>query len=399
MCNRDAQESPLLEMVFELPQTTKALELTAFAICIARAAYTPEGPDYALIHESRKLYGQGLYAVRRALADPKLVYSDEVLVTCVLLAVYEVFECPSKGRSGYLSHYDGCAQLIKIRGPHAHREGIAHSCFLVFRIMGAFESLIRRETFLFEDRWKTVPFAVVPKAPADRLIDILLEAPAVMDLSDRLASIKAPGKLIKAVLEITDLCWDLDRKLSNFYDDLSVAANGPLFWPVLSSLSAKVQELDRQDEDDDLFSTVEYQFIDFKRATTLTYYWAICLLLHSGMCHLYGILEQLRPAIGELRNQCSESEKDAIDAMLEGRAPPPLEHRREFISLVRHICHSVQFCSQDNLGLSVITAPLDIVVGVLGAWPEHCREREWAQGALERLRRRGVNIIRYLPRG
>ena len=387
-----------MAMVLDLPQPTKALEFTAFAVCLSRTAYTSGCPDDALIHESRKLYGLGLHALRRALADPKLVCNDEILVACLLLAMYEVFECPSKGRSGYLSHYDGCAKLIQMRGPHAHKEGFAHAAYCVFRVMGAFESMINRETFLSDDTWKTVPFSVIPKAPFDRIFDILLEAPAIMDQSDKLGKISAPCELFQATLAIVDRCWDLDRKLNGFYDDLRSSANGPLYWPVLSSRLEKVQEVDQQADEEEIFGAVEYRFIDLRLGSTLLFYWTICLMLHSGMCQLYGIIDQLRPAIYELRSRGAEGEKDAIDAMLADCRLPPLEHHKDFINFVRNICQSVAYCTQDDLGMSIVTAPLNIIVDTLTQWPQYEREREWAMGALERVQRRGLKIIYYSPR-
>jgi hypothetical protein len=72
----------------------------------------------------------------RAISNPKLMYKDNTLGACHLLAMYEAFECPANGRSAYLTQYEGLATLIKRRGPEAHRTGMSHSIFLAFRTMG-----------------------------------------------------------------------------------------------------------------------------------------------------------------------------------------------------------------------------------------------------------------------
>lgn len=64
------------------------------------------------------------------------MHKDDTLGACHLLEMYEVFECPAYCRSAYLAHYEGLATLIKLRGPEAHRTGMSHSIFLVFRTMG-----------------------------------------------------------------------------------------------------------------------------------------------------------------------------------------------------------------------------------------------------------------------
>jgi hypothetical protein len=113
---------------------TKALETAAYAVSLARLGTSLNAPD--LQRESLKLYTQGLRRIQLALWDPRLMYSDETLAACMLLAIYEVFECPGRSRAAYISHFDGCAKLIQLRGPAAHADGLAHSIFQAFRFMG-----------------------------------------------------------------------------------------------------------------------------------------------------------------------------------------------------------------------------------------------------------------------
>jgi hypothetical protein len=112
---------------------TKALETAAYSVSLARLSVTLDAPH--MQRESLKLYTQGLRYVQTALLDDKLMYSDETLGACMLLALYEVFQCPDESRTAYISHHNGCAKLVELRGPAAHDEGFAHSVFQAFRFM------------------------------------------------------------------------------------------------------------------------------------------------------------------------------------------------------------------------------------------------------------------------
>jgi hypothetical protein len=85
---------------------------------------------------SRQVYGQALRALARALAESECRREDRTLAACMILAIYEVYECPAGSRDAYASHVDGCARLVEMRGPEAHRTLWAHSLFTAFRTMG-----------------------------------------------------------------------------------------------------------------------------------------------------------------------------------------------------------------------------------------------------------------------
>jgi hypothetical protein len=86
-----------------IPSPSKALEAAAYAVSLARLGAMSDAPD--MKQESLKLYTEGLRRTQVALEDPKLMYSDETLGACMLLGIYEVFECPGGSRRAYLSHH------------------------------------------------------------------------------------------------------------------------------------------------------------------------------------------------------------------------------------------------------------------------------------------------------
>ena len=118
-------------LVPELPRSTKALDVSTMAFCMASLGRRHE--DLVMLKDSLSLYVQGLHEVQRALWDPQLIYRDETLAACMALAIYEQLECPAANRRAHASHHDGIAKLIELRGAEAHSYGLAHQIFLAFR--------------------------------------------------------------------------------------------------------------------------------------------------------------------------------------------------------------------------------------------------------------------------
>jgi hypothetical protein len=127
--------STWVHLIPEVSRPTKALEIAALALCTSRLSYSTSEKNVVLAHSGRKLYLQGIQAVQSALLNPKLMYKDETLAACMLLAMFEVFECPAGSRGGYFSHCDGVSTLIRLRGPEAHQEGMAYAIFAAYRSM------------------------------------------------------------------------------------------------------------------------------------------------------------------------------------------------------------------------------------------------------------------------
>lgn len=69
------EESTWLVLVPELPEVTRALDTSILALSTARLGRNNN--DERLVVESRRLYGEGLKDLQRALYDPKLMYRDE----------------------------------------------------------------------------------------------------------------------------------------------------------------------------------------------------------------------------------------------------------------------------------------------------------------------------------
>jgi Fungal specific transcription factor domain len=122
-----------LMLLPELSTRTRALEVSTLALCTARVGRLHDDP--VLVNESMELYGQGLRELQKALWDPNMMYKDETLAACIALSMYEVLECPLKNSSGWVTHSQGCARLVQLRGPKAHISALGHQLFLSARFM------------------------------------------------------------------------------------------------------------------------------------------------------------------------------------------------------------------------------------------------------------------------
>jgi Fungal specific transcription factor domain len=125
-----------LSIIPTISGPSKALEIASLSVCTSRMSHNPLGTQNEVLSQTGlKLYIQGLQAVQKALTNPNLMYSDQTLAACLLLAMFEIYECPAGSRKAYLTHQDGVAQLVYLRGPERHQEGLGHSIFLAFRSM------------------------------------------------------------------------------------------------------------------------------------------------------------------------------------------------------------------------------------------------------------------------
>ncbi|KAF2672373.1 hypothetical protein BT63DRAFT_194719 [Microthyrium microscopicum] len=131
---RNASTPNWLRIIPTHANPTKALETAAFAVSLGTLGDTLQNRD--MLSESLRLYTRGLNDMQAALYDPKLMYEDDTLAACMLLAMYEIFQCPSNNRKAYVNHANGCAKLVQLRGPAAHCSGLGHSIFQGFRFMG-----------------------------------------------------------------------------------------------------------------------------------------------------------------------------------------------------------------------------------------------------------------------
>ncbi len=146
-----SSHSAWLAELAQQPRQSKALVSAIRAIGIVHLGRQIQ--DDVLIQTSRRIYGGALANLNEALQDDAEGFSTDTLSATVLLSFYEIFNCTTK--DSWIKHAGGAGQLIRLRGPAAHRTGIAKAVFMACRFSLIMESFSRRTPcFLAEPTWR-----------------------------------------------------------------------------------------------------------------------------------------------------------------------------------------------------------------------------------------------------
>ena len=174
-----------LEVVNELPGDEPCSKLAFSALIMSQVS--KDSRDQQLAEASTLLYGNALKDLQAALRDSERVYSDEILIASLSLALYEAFQGSTIESSSWLSHAQGAARLIELRGPERHRTDHAHQFFLASRISTIYAGILQRKaSYLAAKEWRTVPWESQRRTYFDRLVDLATELPALLERLDSL---------------------------------------------------------------------------------------------------------------------------------------------------------------------------------------------------------------------
>ena len=209
-------------VLLEMSQDEPALDLAFSALSVSRVGRSNQ--DIRLVKESTKIYGRALKDLQRALDDPSRMQSEEVLAACSLLGLYEIFEGGDATNKsvGWVSHAQGAARLIELRGPSLHTKRQPHHLFLGARLPILFSAIVRRKsTFLANVEWLTIPWRAMPvKTYHDILIDHVTKIPGFLEQFDILRATSSPGThrtltgLLQSCRELRDALtkWEHGKK-------------------------------------------------------------------------------------------------------------------------------------------------------------------------------------------
>ncbi|PYI16587.1 hypothetical protein BO99DRAFT_435314 [Aspergillus violaceofuscus CBS 115571] len=365
-----------ITLLASLPTEVKALEVSSAAL--AAAAVGRRFNDPALVQYSHSLYTQGLQQLQRALWDRRLAQDDATLAACMALNLYEAMECPNAGSEGYFGHCQGLLVLVEARGIDAHCSGPGHQLFLGVRIPGIIYALENHSSsFLFNAAWMHQPWSQTPKTSFTQVVDCLAQAPGILQRVFLLPSL-SPDQQVEACFQLIAECWQIDARLDTIYAVMQDGRSDPLYWPVASNYPSPSTTAHGQN----LFPFV-FHFADFETAATLILLWAVRVLLWSGLCNLYK---------GMFPTSCMLPADERVGPL---RA---LGHRREYISMAHHVCHSVEYLMQDDFLLAgplSVTPALGIVIDSLRYQPEHAAVVAWLRAALDLVRQKGLGVLEH----
>ncbi|KAI9741767.1 MAG: hypothetical protein M1834_000153 [Cirrosporium novae-zelandiae] len=178
----------LSEVAYTSTSNTPSVALDA----LARMYFGKMNNCQRAIEEGTKLYGTSLRQFKQDIATLTSAYSHWVLTTAMTLEIYECIAFTST--SGWLQHAGGIGALVLARGPSRHQKAFEHNMFRSSRMIIILACLTRRQhTFLEQEEWKTIPWALQPKSPSCYLIDILSNVPGFLADSKALEDLRLSG--------------------------------------------------------------------------------------------------------------------------------------------------------------------------------------------------------------
>ena len=259
-----------------------ALNLAFLAVSAARIGR--DHNDKRLVEESLKLYGKALRDLQSALYDPKRMYSDGTLVACMLLGLYEIFEGSDRKTLAWISHSQGAARLVELRGVGRHATTEANFLFCGTRIPIILAAIVRRQaTFLSSPDWLTKPWEEkgMPKTWADRLFDTMAHIPSMLELYDVIdGQIDSPDFLEqghKLLHTLIERCLETNEALQKWYGR--------------TRQDAKPQVTQNAQPSEKWYPfAYRYHFTNHLFAQAMMMYWTSCLILQSLILDVNGIL-------------------------------------------------------------------------------------------------------------
>jgi hypothetical protein len=229
----------------------------------------------------------------------------------------------------------------------------------------------------------TLPFSKFPKAPFQQILDLILEAPMILTRANQLKTMPLEEQLPFAI-ELLQDCLCVEDGIRKLYLHLEMTGGGPAYWPTTSNQLGDIG---------DLLPTT-YAFPNLRTGMTMILSWAALTVFWSGLCHLYqhvGFLTPLTPTVdGKLTGQFT------ANGVTQQFSLPVPSRFVEFPTMAQNVCRSVEFCMQDELGMTILACPLTMIIAGLASWPGFEREIALAKSMLACIQRKGMNIVQYI---
>jgi hypothetical protein len=330
-----------------------ALNLAFLAVSAARVAR--DHNDRGLLQESLKVYGKALRDLQSALWDPKRMYSDGTLVACMLLGLYEIFEGSDRKSLAWISHSQGAARLVELRGVDRHATKVSNFLFCGTRVPIILAAIVRRQaTFLASPDWLTKPWEAqgMPKTWGDRLFDAMATIPSILELYDIVEGhVDSPvlqqqgQKLLRTLME---RCRETNQALQKWY-----AATREDAKPQVTQTA--------QSSNDGYPFACRYHFKNHLFAQALMMYWTSCLILQSVTRDINDILvprkrTEWRPSDDTPPFQASFSSIDEIGSDL-ASLQPYMNPRQHALCIAQSISYFL-LPDMGALGVNYVSFPM-----------------------------------------
>lgn len=353
------------EVILNVAQEDSSLQDAFSALSISRVGQGHK--DFRLVHESTRLYGRALKELQLALYNPDRMHSNHVLMACMLLGLYEVFEGPAFNSKSWMAHAQGAARLVQLRGPALHQEWDAHHPFLASRIPTIYAAILSRQaTYLADEDWLTVPWEKQSRTFFDRLIDFAVHVPGLLEKFDLI--LDKDHDIEFDLLQVLEECKDLQIQMNRWKDGTK------------GSALPRVEKHDPSDSNGYPFET-DLWFDNHLFVQARVFYYTCSLALAEAVTDIVRALDQR-------------------DHHLPDTAEPnPL---LEIFTAEKHaanICRSIPYCIQPEmsaLGANIINFPANLAYAFYQRIG-HRSAVKWLVKAFEDVKARGVHVENIVP--
>ncbi|KAF1809069.1 hypothetical protein P152DRAFT_175194 [Eremomyces bilateralis CBS 781.70] len=199
--------------------TGSAIQLATHAVSLAAMANYP-GHKH-LRQEAREAYSKAMYEVSKAIQDPILARSDEILVSTLLFGLFEAISATVQDTNTWCSHVDGAVALVKIRGKEMVKGGLPLDLFRAVRsvmLTGAIQRGKAIDDFPDPKGWFCDDES--EQNPANRLTLIALRLPAVRVEATELLQLPRTSDTITRILEMIKMAQEIDAELEDWPNTL-----------------------------------------------------------------------------------------------------------------------------------------------------------------------------------
>jgi len=111
-------------------------------------------------------------------------------------------------------------------------------------------------------------------------------SPEIYHQHDKLNRETCRSKILPSLINIMELCWQIDSQLNEWYRDFETFVAGPMYWPKLSTSDSSVDDVELG-----RVFPVAFDFPSHDVAQVMILYWLSLLLVHPILCHMNERLE------------------------------------------------------------------------------------------------------------
>lgn len=173
-----------IELLLDLDVDHEVLSPAVLALAFAMRARSGEG-DVDLQRASMSYYRTALQRLRSKVSNAISSASVELLMACILLSIYEIYEVRSHEHYGWLLHCQGMSHLLLLQRPSDYALDLYHELFQLARLSLIYTGItLRKGTFIAQAQWMEEPWLGRSKSEMQKLFDFTAQLPGLLEKVD-----------------------------------------------------------------------------------------------------------------------------------------------------------------------------------------------------------------------